>query len=185
MNCNLGPYTEKHGDKCYIPCRKGYKSNGDICDKISFDDVIKEGRDPIRARRMTICDPGWVWDGDRMCYPQCPPGFDTRDELCVSVPHSYRRYPRPRLYRAPATVSLPDFTQLANRQQIQADFKHVVGEPISDAKSLIRSMYPHLQIMVLSNKRREKEMKRQPDSNRLRLFFDPTSGLISHIPEIG
>lgn len=156
-----------------------------MCDKVDLVTTPSASRDPVRARRMTICDPGWTWDGDRMCYPTCPFGFETRDDLCIAVPHSYRRPVRPKLFRAPVTISLPNLAEAANREKVQSDFKHVVGETVADAKALVRAMYPELQIQTFSEKHREKVLRRPKNLHRVRLFFDPGSGLITRVPEIG
>ncbi len=186
MNCDIPPYTEKIGDKCYIPCRKGYRADEDICDKVNVATHVyrQASRDPVRARRKTICDPGFTWDGYKMCYPTCPSGFDTRDEHCISIPHSYRRKPRPRLFTALlANSRLPDTILDANKKDIQQTFHQVIGESIDDAKDLIRSLYPQTIFVSISYVKKDKWLERNKKKipNRFIFFYDPHTGLIKEL----
>lgn len=185
MNCDIAPYTEKINDKCYTPCKKGYRADGDICDKIDVaKHVHREVRDPVRARRKTICDPGYTWDGYKMCYPTCPAGFETRDDHCVSIPHSYRRKPRPKLFTALlANARIPDVSVQANQQDANATFKSVIGESIGDAKDLIRELYPQSIFLSISYVKKQEWLQRNKKKipNRFIFFYDPQTGLIKEL----
>lgn len=185
MNCDIAPYTEKINDKCYIPCKKGYRADGDICDKIDIPThVHRQVRDPVRSRRKTICDPGHTWDGYQMCYPTCPAGFETRDETCVSVPHAYRRKPRPKLFTALlANARIPDVSVQADKKDESSTFQSVIGESIGDAKELIRQLYPESIFVSISVVKKEQWKKKNTKKvpNRFVLFYDPHTGLIKEM----
>lgn len=179
------PYADQVDGRCYPKCHAGYRADGDICDKIDLKTPYRGDRSPARARRHTICDPGWTWDGKKMCFPTCPGGYDTREELCVPVPHSYRRKPRPKLWKKQATVlPMPDPGAEANRAHVSDSLKHVVGETVSDAKDLIRSIYPMASIITI-RKGRPIDPNEKPVINRMRLVVDPSNGLVTDIPKFG